>query len=131
MTKLATRSNKLSGVLAWELEPESGVCRETVTVVVEAGLDVGAVVTSNGAGKYVWVEAADVATLNADVCVVLTADKDIPSMTAGDNTITVLKRGHAKIVGSKLTYKDTLTTNQKNTVLAALKVKNILDTVAV
>jgi hypothetical protein len=131
MTKLATRSNKLSGVLAWELEPESGVCRETVTVVVEAGLDVGAVVTSNGAGKYVWVEAADVATLNADVCVVLTADKDIPSMTVGDNSITVLKRGHAKIVGTALTYKDTLTTNQKNTVLAALKVKDILNTVAV
>jgi len=131
MTKLATRSNKLSGVLAWELEPESGVTREEVTVVMQAGMDVGSVVAFDGASKYVWVQASAVATLNADVCVVLTADKDIPSLTAGDQKMTVLKRGHAKIVGSALNYKDALSAPQKATVLAALKVKNILDTTAV
>jgi hypothetical protein len=131
MTKLATRSNKLSGVLAWELEPESGVCRETVTVVMQAGMDVGSVVAFDGTSKYVWVQASAVATLNADVCVVLTADKDIPSMTVGDQKMTVLKRGHAKVVGTALNYKDALSAPQKATVLAALKVKNILDTVAV
>lgn len=131
MTKLATRSNKLSGVLAWELEPESGVTREEVTVVMQAGMDVGSVVAFDGTSKYVWVQASAVATLNADVCVVLTADKDIPSMTAGDQKMTVLKRGHAKIVGTVLNYKDALSAPQKATVLAALKVKNILDTTAV
>jgi hypothetical protein len=131
MTKLATRSNKLSGVLAWELEPESGVCRETVTVVMQAGMDVGSVVAFDGTSKYVWVQASAVATLNADVCVVLAADKDIPSLTVGDQKMTVLKRGHAKVVGTALNYKDALSAPQKATVLAALKVKNILDTVAV
>lgn len=131
MTKLATRSNKLSGVLAWELEPESGVCREEVTVVFQTGMDVGSVVQFDGTSKYIWVQASAVATLNADVGVVLTADKDIPSLTAGDQKITILKRGHAKIVGTALNYKDTLTAPQKATVLAAFKVKNILDTTAV
>jgi len=41
--KLATRSNKLSGVLAFEDEASYGVCRETVTVTMETGMDVGAV----------------------------------------------------------------------------------------
>lgn len=131
MTKLATRSNKLSGVLAWELEPESGVCREEVTVVYQTGMDVGAVVQFDGTSKYIWVQASGVASLNADVGVVLTADKDIPSMTAGDQKITILKRGHAKIVGTALQYKDALSAPQKATVLAAFKAKNILDTVAV
>ncbi len=44
MTKLATRSNKLTGVLAFEEMPEFGVCRENVTVTFETGMDVGAVV---------------------------------------------------------------------------------------
>lgn len=43
MTKLASRSNKLSGVLAFENEAEYGVCRETVTVTYETNMDVGAV----------------------------------------------------------------------------------------
>jgi hypothetical protein len=131
MTKLATRSNKLSGVLAWELEPESGVCREEVTVVFQAGMDVGAVVQFDGTSKYIWVQASGVAALNADVGVVLAAEVDIPSMTAGDRKITILKRGHAKIVGTALLYKDALSAPQKVTVLNAFKAKNILDTVAV
>lgn len=131
MTKLATRSNKLSGVLAWELEPESGVCREEVTVVMQAGMDVGSAVAFDGTSKYVWIQASAVATLNADVGVVLTADADIPSLAAGDRKMTILKRGHAKIVGTALNYKDALSAPQKATVLAAFKVKNILDTVAV
>ena len=44
MSKIATRSNKLSGVLAFEEASEYGVCRENVTVVVETGMDVGAAV---------------------------------------------------------------------------------------
>lgn len=44
MTKLASRSNKLSGVLAFEENAEYGVTRETATVTMETGMDVGAVV---------------------------------------------------------------------------------------
>lgn len=44
MTTLATRSEKLSNVLAWESHADHGYCRSTVTVTVETGMDVGAVV---------------------------------------------------------------------------------------
>lgn len=124
MSKIATRSNKLSGVLAFEEMPEYGVCRETATVTMEAGMDVGAVVAFNGT-KYVWVAASAVATLNADVRVVIEATKDVPSLAAGDQTMTLLARGHAGIVGASLLYKDTLSAPQQATVLAALKLKNI------
>ena len=55
MTKLATRSNKLSGVLVFEEMPEHGVCRSVDTVTIEAGMDVGAVLRSTitaGTGTY-------------------------------------------------------------------------------
>lgn len=55
MSKIATRSNKLSGVLAFEENAEYGVCRENVTVTFETGMDVGAVVKrtiTSGTGTY-------------------------------------------------------------------------------
>lgn len=53
--KLATRSNKLSGVLAFEENAEYGVCRENVTVTFETGMDVGAAIRRtivSGTGTY-------------------------------------------------------------------------------
>jgi hypothetical protein len=224
MTTLATRSKKLSGILAFEEDPEHGVCREAVTVVIETGMDVGAAlvrtlisptgtaaatvgtgngvmgtitvselatpdvytlrivkavsnagdftitnshgvivstgsvavahvgagmsftladgstdfivgdtiaITVAGTTKYKWVEAADVATLNDEVAMLMTADADIPSMTAGDNTCAVLIKGDAGIVGANLTYKDTLSAGQKAIVLAKFKAKRILNRTAV
>lgn len=223
MTLLSTRSKKLSGVLAFEDDVEYGVTRETVTVVVETGMDVGAVVartlispsatpvitgTGNGAigtvtvskradlgvytlrivkavtnagdftvtspagfvigtgsvgvacvagplsftladgatdfvvgdtiaitvagtVKYEWIEAADVAALVDDVAVVIESDKDVISLTSGDNTMTILARGDAGVIGASLLYKDTLTTDQKNAVLAKLKAKRIFNRVKV
>jgi hypothetical protein len=55
MTKIASRSNKLSGVLAFEENAEYGVCRENVTVTFETGMDVGAAVRrtiTSGTGTY-------------------------------------------------------------------------------
>lgn len=72
MTKIATRSNKLSGVLAFEENAEYGVCRENVTVTMETGMDVGAVVRrtiTSGTGTY-------------------TADTNTGNFTAGAVTIT-------------------------------------------
>jgi hypothetical protein len=126
MTKLATSNKKLNEVLAHEYAPESGYCRKTATVTVETGMDVGAVVVL-AAGKYVWVEAADVATLGADVAVVIEAGfgKDMPNLTAGDHALTLLVAGPSGVKSAGLQYKDTLTTNQKAPVQAALAAKGI------
>lgn len=217
-TAIATRSKKLSGILAFEQMPEYGVCREAVTVVIESGMDVGdalvrtlisptgtaAAVVGDGDGamgaitvaenatpgvytlkivkevtdagdfvvtgpdgrvvgngsvgvafsgggmsftladgatdfslgdtiaitvagtvKYKWIEAADVATLNDDVAVMIESDKNVPSMAAGDHTCAVLIGGVAGIVGANLTYKDSLSAAQKAAVLAKFKAKKI------
>lgn len=220
MTKLATRSNKLSGVLAFETHAEYGVCREAVTVTMETGMDVGAVVrrtitsgtgtyaadagnTGNftcgavtitnpaqignyrivftaatafnlyapdgdlitagttgtavngeaggglsftitaggtaavagdsatiavaGTTKYVWVAAADVASLTNDVGVVIESVLDVPTLTnATDYTMTILNNGWAGVVGAELVYKDSLSAAQKADVLRKLKDKRIV-----
>jgi hypothetical protein len=125
MTKLATRSNKLSGVLAFEDMPNHGVCRRAVTVTVAAGMDVGAVLQFDGTSKYKWVANADVATLNADVVVLIDTVVDVPSLTPGDYTLTVLRVGHAGVVDQGLQFKDTVTSGNLQTVYTALRAKNI------
>lgn len=125
MTKLASRSNKLSGVLAFEEMPEHGVCRKVVTVTVAAGMDVGAVLQFDGTSKYKWVANADVATLNADVVVLIETGLDIPSLTPGDYQAVVLKVGQAGVVDQGLLYKDAVTTANQTIVANALRAKNI------
>lgn len=126
MTKLATRSEKLSNVLAWELAPETGYCRSTATVTVEAGMDVGAVVVLSG-GKYVWVKAADVATLGADVRIVI--DADVASKSAGDASLTLLGSETtitpAQVNRAGLKFKDALTSGQIDTVVGKLNARGI------
>ena len=218
MTKLASRSYKLSGVLAFEELPEYGVCRENVTVVVQSGMDVGAVVqrtlvggtgtatagtnTGNptfgaitaasyaqvgtykvvftaatafniynpagalvgtgatgtatvpanaggltftitaggtaavagdsftiavtGTVKYVWVQASMVSSLDSVVGVVIESVKDVPSLSAGDQTLTVLLHGWSGVVGASLLYKDALSASQQAVVQAALKARRIV-----
>lgn len=133
MSKIASRSNKLSAVLAHEYAPEFGYCRKTVTVTVEAGMDIGAVLRLN-AGKWVWVAAADVATLPADVAVLIEggAGKDVPSLAAGDHSLTILYRGPAGVADAGLKYKGAaLSGAQKLTVQAALEAKGITTRVTV
>jgi hypothetical protein len=125
MTKLATRSNKLSGVLAFEEMPDKGVCRRAVTVTVAAGMDVGAVLQFDGTSKYKWVANADVATLNADVAVLIETGLDVPSLTPGDYTMTVLRVGHAGVVDTGLLFKDVVSSGNKTIVYTALRAKNI------
>lgn len=125
MTKLATRSNKLSGVLAFEEMPEQGVCRKVVTVTVAAGMDVGAVLQFDGTSKYKWVANADVATLNADVCVLIESTLDVPSLAAGDYQLVVLTKGHAGIVDKGMLYKDVVTGANQTIVQNAFRAKNI------
>lgn len=132
MTKLATRSEKLSNVLAWEFAPEEGYCRSTATVTVEAGMDVGAVVVL-AAGKYVWVEQADVATLADDVRIVI--DVNVNTTAAGDASLTLLGSETAItpafVNKAGLKFKDTLSAGEINTVVAKLNTRGIRTTVRV
>ena len=126
MTKLATHSEKLSNVLAWELAPETGYCRSTATVTVEAGMDVGAVVVLSG-GKYVWVKKADVATLGDDVRIVI--DVTVNTKSAGDASLTLLGSGTAitpaQVNRAGLKFKDALTSGQIDTVVGKLNARGI------
>lgn len=126
MTKLATRSEKLSNVLAWELAPETGYCRSTATVTVEAGMDVGAVVVL-AAGKYVWVKKADIATLGGDVRIVI--DVDVNTKTAGDHSLTLLGSETAitpaQVNRAGLKFKDALTSGEIDTVVGKLNARGI------
>jgi hypothetical protein len=126
MTKLATSNKKLNEVLAHEYAPESGFCRTTATVTVVAGMDVGAVLRLS-AGKWVWVAAADVATLPADVAVLIEAGygRDLPTLAPGDYSLTLLVAGPSGVKSAGLQYKDALSGAQKTTVQAALAAKGI------
>jgi hypothetical protein len=123
--KLATRSNKLSGVLAFEEMPSKGVCRRAVTVTIQAGMDIGAVLQFDGTSKYKWVANADVATLNADVVVLIDDYAGVNTLTPGDYTLVVLRVGHAGVVDQGLLFKDAVTAPNKQIVYTALRAKNI------
>lgn len=124
MTKLATRTKLLSGVLAFEQMPEHGFCRKTVTVTVQAGMDIGSVLQLVG-GKYVWVAKATHAAA-VDVCVLIDHANDVPNLAAGDYSLTVLYRGAAGVVDIGLSYKDTLLAAEKLVVQGMLEAKGIL-----
>lgn len=125
MTKIATRGAKLSGVLAHEYAPEFGYCRKTATVTMEAGMDVGSVLRLS-AGKWVWVAAADVASLPTDVAVLIETTADVLSGGTGDKSYTILYRGPAGVVDLGLMYKGAaLSGAQKLVVQAALELKGI------
>jgi len=129
MTKLATLGKKLSGVLAFEDMPEHGFCRKTVTVTIQANMDVGAVLHLTG-GKYVWVQQSTHAAAT-DVCVLIDHMKDIPSLAAGDHQLAVLYRGSAGVVDTGLLYKDTLSGAEKLVVQGKLETKGVVTRTAV
>lgn len=125
MSKIGTRTAKPSEVLVYELLPEYGHCRSVDTVTVEAGMDVGAVLVLSG-GKYVWVEAADVATLATDVRVLI--DPNVSTAAVGDASLVTLGMpvgGVAGVAKGGLKFKDTLTSGQVTAVVAALQAKGI------
>lgn len=125
MTKLASRSKKLSGVLAFEEMPQHGVCRKVATVTIQAGMDVGAVVQYDGTSKYKWVAPGDIATLNSDVCVLIESTLDVTSLTPGDYQVVVLYTGHAGVVDQGLLFNGVPTAPELQTVYNAFTAKNI------
>lgn len=125
MTKLATRSKKLSGVLAFEDMAQHGYCRKTVTVTIQAGMDIGAVLTLVS-GKYVWVSVANHAA--ATSVAVLIDGQGIPTLAAtpGDYQLAVLLRGPAGVVDIGLLYQDALSGAQKLVVQGKLEAQGIV-----
>lgn len=125
MTKLATRGKMLSGVLAFEEMPEHGYCRKTVTVTVEANMDIGAVLVLSS-GKYVWATIANHAA--ATSVAVLIDGQGVPTLalTPGDYQLAVLIRGPSAVVDLGLIYKDGLNSAQKLVVQGKLEAQGIL-----
>ena len=129
MSNLGSRSNKLTSVLAFEEMPETGFCRQTVTVTMQAGMDIGAVLQLIS-GKYVWVQQTTHAAA-VDVCVLIDHFKDPIGLAAGDYQLAVLYRGAAGVVDTGLSYKDALSASEKLVVQGKLAAKNIVTRTAV
>lgn len=119
MTILATKDRVVSDVLKYELAPEFGWCREMRTVTLEAGMKVGAVVTSAGA----WVAIASVASADA---IVIDQRLDVAG-TLGTGAVSVLclVRGPSIVSRSYLQFKDAVSEANIDTAAAALLVKQI------
>lgn len=66
MSLVGTRSNKLTSILAYENLPQYGHCRNTVTVTIEAGMDIGAALQRSLSGGTL-VAGAVVGTGNGTV----------------------------------------------------------------
>ncbi|UZS00920.1 head decoration protein [Pseudomonas phage vB_PsaM_M1] len=130
MTAIASRSNKLSQIIAFEEGVEYGYCRETVTVTVEAGMDLGAALKLS-AGKYIWINQAGTASLTGGVAVLADHFADVPNLTAGDHELAVLVRGPAGITSQSLIYKGSVDATGKAAVVTQLTAQGIVDRVQV
>lgn len=119
MTILATKDRVVSDVLKYELAPEFGWCREMRTVTLEAGMKVGAVVTSAGA----WVAAAAVASADA---IVIDQRLDVAD-TLGTGAVSVLclVRGPSIVSRDYLQFKGAVSSANIDSAAAALLVKQI------
>ena len=130
MTAIASRSTKLSNIIAFESGVEYGYCRETVTVTVEAGMDVGAALELTG-GKYVWIDQAAAADVTAGVAILVDHFADVPNLTAGDHELAVLIRGPAGVTSAALLYDGVVDATGKAAVAAQLLAQGIVDRVQV
>lgn len=130
MTAIASRSNKLSQIIAFEEGVHYGYCRETVTVTVEAGMDIGAALKLS-AGKYIWIDQAGAATLTGGVAILVDHFADVPNLTAGDHELAVLVRGPAGVTSAALLYDGVVDATGKAAMVTQLEVQGIVDRVQV
>lgn len=138
MSAIATRSTKLSQVVAFEDMVDKGYCRETVTVTVQAGMDIGAaLVRIPATGKYQWISQAALAATTptqviADgVAVLVDHEAGVNKLAAGDHQLAILVRGSAGITSASLTYADAVTAANKTATVAQFKKQGIVDRVQV
>ena len=122
MASILDSKQEISDVVLFEDWKEYGLCRSKETVNVTAAFEIGTVCEDTVADNtYDGILAADVATLSADVVIVI--DDAIYDGVTGDRSITVLKPDVNASCGVKiagLKYLDTLTSGNKLTVQAAL-----------
>ena len=119
MTVIATDVQRLSNWLKYEYDPSSGVTREVLeySAVSPTATITGSVLDSNG--------ALVVAATLADATYILIDDLNRPQASEYDKVL-VLARGYAKVGRDQLIFGVDVTTDiQKDTALAALKLKNI------
>ena len=132
MPSILDSKQEISDVVLYELLKEYGHCRVNATVNVTSVFEIGTVVDDDGDGTYSGVAAADVATLNANVAIVI--DDRVYDGTTGDRVITLLQMPAGGVAGVKidgLKYLDALTAGNKLTVQAALAAKGIKSIVSV
>jgi len=132
MTAIASRSTKLSQVLAFEDNADKGYCRETATVTVAAGMDVGAALVKVGA-KYEWISQAELTAgvptqvLTDGVAVLVDHYAGVNKLTAGDHQLAVLVRGPAGVTAESLTFADAVDATGKAAVVAQLVKQGIVN----
>lgn len=131
MSKIATRKTKQGDLLKGEFMPQVGYERAVLTTLVDSAMEIGTVVKTDGDGTYSTVVAADVATLPADIAVVIDptiyesdfstpADTDIACLHGGPGA-----SGGAVIVREQLKFGDSLSAGQVDTVVAAIEARGI------
>ena len=130
MTAIATRSTKLSQVVAFEDLVQYGYCRETVTVTTQATMDIGAALVLS-AGKYVWIDQTAAAGLSAGVAILVDHFADVLNLTAGDHELAVLVRGPAGVTSASLQYDGTVDATGKAAMVTQLAAQGIVDRVQV
>lgn len=130
MSAIATRSTKLSQVVAFEDMVDKGYCRETATVTIQAGMDIGAALVKVGT-KYEWITQLDTADLSAGVAVLVDHYAGVNKLAAGDHELAVLVRGPAGVTSASLTYADAVDATGKAAVVAQLEAQGIVDRVQV
>jgi hypothetical protein len=133
MPVISTDTNRYSDVVAFEFEPASGYCRESVVINdVAATLKIGTVlgkVTATGKYKVALSAASDgsqtpVAVLIADSNG-LSRDLVVPAAT--DTKALVIARGPVKLKDSGLTLGTGITASAAKTALAALNAPVLVD----
>lgn len=130
MSAIATRSTKLSQVVAFEEMLDKGYCRETATVTIQEGMDIGAALVLV-AGKYEWITQADTLDLSAGVAVLVDHYAGVNKLEAGDHELAVLVRGPAGVTSASLIYSGAVDATGKAAVVAQLAAQGIVDRVQV
>lgn len=118
MSKILTRGNFYSDVVIRESKPDIRYCRDLVSVTVETGMDIGALLLADGT----WAAKADAANV-----VQILVDPRIADAATGAATLAALVRGEA-VVGTKyLAFSDGVMTDTESAdVEGALKALGIL-----
>ena len=129
MAAIQSRKPKVGSVVKMEFGREHGYERKDATVAVDATSVIGTVVKADGDGTYSTVVAADVATLPADIGIIVD-DALYDSDTLGDRTLALLvggpgASGGAIVKRDALAFGDALTSAQIDTVAAALEALGI------